>query len=109
MREKLPNHGQCLARIGKLPTNQHQQGKTEEEEDQPGESILDADHFVVGGENIFSQPNELVMLTCRAGAARRRMVIVMRLDRSGSVHFRRRLPPQYLERSAICKARNLQK
>src|SRR5437764_11274134 len=98
MREELPNHWQCLAGIGQLPPHQHHQGKPEEEEDQPGESVLDADHLVIGGENIFSPPPELVMLTCRAGAVRRWVLIVMRFDRSGSVHFRRRLPPQYLER-----------
>src|SRR5882724_7471957 len=98
MREELPNHWQCLARIGQLPPHQHHQGKTEEEEDQPGESILDADHFMVGGENIFSPPPELVMFTCRAGAVRRQMVafvlmliLAVRFERSGSVHFRRKL------------------
>src|SRR6266581_3888301 len=103
MREELPNHWQCLARIGQLPPHQHHQGKTEEEENQSGESVLDADHLVVGRENIFSPPPELVMLACHAGAVQRRVWIVMRFDRSGSVHFRRKLPPQYLERSAICK------
>src|SRR5258705_10925341 len=93
MREELPNHWQCLARIGQLPPHQHHQGKTEEEEDQPGESILDADHFMVGRENIFSPPSKLVMLTCGAGAVRRQVlafivmsILAVRLERSGSVH-----------------------
>src|SRR5713226_1759495 len=116
MREELPNHWQCLARIGQLPTHQHHQGKTEEQKKQPGESVLDADHFMVGGENIFSPPPELVMLTCRAGAVRRRVfafvlmsILAALFEGSGSVHFRRKLSLQYLEGSAICKARNLQK
>jgi hypothetical protein len=33
-----------------------------------------------------------------------RMWIVMRFDRSGRIHFRRKLSFQYLEGSAVCKA-----
>src|SRR6266568_9481237 len=106
MREKFANHRQRLAWIGQLPPHQHHQGKAEEEEDQPGESVLDADHLVIGGENIFSPPPELVMLACRAGAMRRRVlafvfmsILAVRFERSGSVHFRRKLSFQYLERS----------
>src|SRR5438067_7547820 len=104
MREELPNHWQCLAGIGQLPPHQHHQGKPEEEEDQPGESILDADHLVIGGENIFSPPPELVMLVFSAVRAWMRM----RFERSGSVHSGKSYRFQYLDRSAICKARNLQ-
>jgi hypothetical protein len=40
---------------------------------------------MVGGENVFSPPPELVMLV--AGVVR----IVMRFERSSGVHFRRKL------------------
>src|SRR6266480_1574059 len=102
MREKLPNHWQCLARIGQLPPHQHHQGKTEEQKKQPGESVLDADDFMVGGENVFSPPSEFVMIVVGLWIVMSRC----RGKRSGSVHFRRKLSFQYLERSAICKARN---
>ncbi len=82
MREKFANHRQRLAWIGQLPPHQHHQGKTEEEEDQSGESVLDADHLVIGGENIFSPPPKLVMLV----AGLMLMWMGMRLERSGSVH-----------------------
>jgi hypothetical protein len=104
MREELPNHWQCLARIGQLPAHQHHQGKTEEEEDQSGESVLDADHLVVGGENIFSPPPELMMLVFGVVL----LWMVMRFERSGTVHFKENLPPQYPDGSTICKARNLE-
>src|SRR5207249_11374172 len=100
-----------------LPSHQHHQGKTEEQKKQPGESVLDTDHFVVGGKNILSPPPQLVLLTCRAGAMRRRVLAFVRVwivvsrccgKRSGSVHFRRQLLFQYLERRAICKARNFE-
>src|SRR5438046_9713753 len=86
MRDPFADDRQCLARIGQLPPHQHHQGKTEEEEDQPGESILDADHLVVGGENIFSPPPELVMLMVGLVL----MWMGMRFDRSGSVRSEER-------------------
>src|SRR5437773_326115 len=115
MRKKLPDHWQFLARIGQLPSHQHHQGKTEEQKKQPGESVLDTDHFVVGGKNILPPPPKLVMFTCRAGAVRRRVLAFVRVwivmsrccgKRSGSVHLGEKLLFQYLERLAICKARN---
>src|SRR5437588_6830014 len=97
MRKPFANHWQRLTRISQLPPHQHHQGKTEEEENQARESVLDTDYFVVGRENIFSPPPELVMLmssivpvrlvmrfACRAGFWRRR-------NRSGSIHFKRKL------------------
>ena len=62
MREKFANHRQRLAWIGQLPPHQHHQGEAEEQKDQPAKPVLDPDDFVVGGENIFSPPPELVML-----------------------------------------------
>jgi hypothetical protein len=59
---------------------------------------------MVGGENIFSPPPELVMLM--PGLVLMRMG--MRFERSGSVHFRRKLSLQYLERGVICKVRNFE-
>src|SRR6266568_1351700 len=85
MREKFANHRQRLAWIGQLPPHQHHQGKTEEKEDQSGESVLDADYLVVGGENIFSPPPELVMFMF---GGVRVWIVMSRCcgKRSGSVH-----------------------
>src|SRR6266704_1316986 len=102
MREKLPNHWQCLARIGQLPPHQHDQGKTEEQKKQPGKSVLDADHLVIGGENIFSPPPELVMLMLGVLAVR----VGAGFERSGSIHFRKTLALEYRDRKAQCKAGN---
>jgi hypothetical protein len=33
-------------------------------------------------------------------------ILAVRFERSGTVHYRRKLSFQYLERSLICKARN---
>src|SRR5438876_12374701 len=101
MRKKLPNHWQFLARIGQLPPHQHHQRKTEEQKKQPGESVLDADDFVVGGKNILPPPPELVMFMF---AGVRVWIVMSRCcgKRSGSVHFRRKLLFQYLESHAIC-------
>jgi hypothetical protein len=63
---------------------------------------LDADDLVIGGENVFSPPSELMMFV--PGVVRVR--IVMRFERSGSVHFRRKLLFQYREANPHCKARN---
>jgi hypothetical protein len=49
-----------------LPAHQHHQGEAEEQKDQPAKPVLDPDDFVVGGENIFSPPPELMMLVFSA-------------------------------------------
>src|SRR5205085_3026497 len=63
------------------------QAKTEEQERQAAQTVLNPDHFVVGGKNVFSPKSELVMLVRRVV----RVWVVMRLNRCRSVHFRKKL------------------
>jgi hypothetical protein len=65
-----------------LPAHQHHQGEAEEQKDQPAKPVLDPDDFVVGGENIFSPPPELVMLMFGLML----MWMGVCFERSGSVH-----------------------
>src|SRR4029450_84072 len=81
--QQVSNHRPCLTGIGQLPAHQHHQAKAKEQKNQAAEPILNADHLMVGGENVFSPPPELMMLV--AGVVR--VWIVMRFERSGSVHF----------------------
>src|SRR5437773_7549263 len=87
MWQPFANDRQRLAGIRQLPAHQHHQAEAKEEEHQPAEAILNSDHFVVGGKNIFSPPSELVMLV--RGVVRMRFV--MGVNGSRSVHFRRKL------------------
>jgi hypothetical protein len=70
-----------------LPPHHHHQAESKEEEHQPAEAVLDSDHFVVGRKNVFSPPSELVVLMSSVMPVR----FVMRFNRSGSVHFRKKL------------------
>jgi hypothetical protein len=70
-----------------LPAHQHHQAEPKEEEHQAAKPVLDPDHFVVGGKDIFSPPPELVMLMSSVVRVR----FVMRFDRSGSVHLKKKL------------------
>jgi hypothetical protein len=45
-----------------LPSHQHHQTKSELHETERHEAVLDADGFVVGGENVFAPKARLVML-----------------------------------------------
>jgi hypothetical protein len=45
-----------------LPPHHHHQAKPKEEEHQAAKPVLDSDHFVVGGKNVFSPEPELMML-----------------------------------------------
>jgi hypothetical protein len=62
MREKFANYRQRLARISQLPAHQHHQTKAKEQEDESTKTVLNPNHLMVGGENVFSPPPELVML-----------------------------------------------
>jgi hypothetical protein len=73
-----------------LPAHQHHQAKAKEQKDQAAEPVLNADYLMIGGKNVFSPPPQLVMLV--AGVVR--VWIVMSFERSGSVHFRRKLSVQ---------------
>ena len=100
MREKFADHRQRLARVSQLPAHQHHQAKAKEQERETAKTVLNPDHFVVCGEDIFAPPTKLVVFMF----ASVRVWVVMRFDRSRRVHFRRKLSFQYLEGSAVCKA-----
>jgi hypothetical protein len=70
-----------------LPAHHHHQTKTEKQECQAAQAILNPDHFVVGRENVFTPKSELVMLVCRVVHVR----FVMGINGSRSVHFSREL------------------
>ena len=53
--ESVADHRQRLARIRQLPAHQHHQAKAEEEENQSGDAVLDADHLMIGREDVFPQ------------------------------------------------------
>jgi len=36
-----------------LPAHHHHQAKAEEQKEQTADAVLDADHFVIGGENVL--------------------------------------------------------
>jgi hypothetical protein len=48
------------------PAHQNHQTKSQEHERQSGQTALEADHFVVDGENVFTPKPELMMLAGRA-------------------------------------------
>src|SRR4030095_13528703 len=80
--------------------HQHHQAKPKEQERKSTKAVLNPDHLVVGGENVFSPETELVMLVFVVVC----VLVVMRFDRSRRIHFRRNLSFQYLKGSAVCKA-----
>ena len=61
MREKFADHWQRLAGISQLPAHQHHQAKAKEQEGETAKTVLNPDHFVIGGEDIFAPPTKLVM------------------------------------------------
>jgi len=87
MREKFTDQRQRLARISQLEAHQHHQAKAEEQERETAQTVLNSDHLMVGGENVFSPPPELVMLMSSVMPVR----FVMGFNRSGSVHFGKKL------------------
>ena len=58
----VADHRQRLSRIGQLPAHQHHQAKAEEQEDQPGDPVLDADHLVIGRDDVFFPEWQLVVV-----------------------------------------------
>src|SRR5437016_8568751 len=100
--QPFADHRQRLARISQLPSHHHHQAKPKEQERQAAQAILNSDHFVVGRENVFSPPSELVMLVCRVVRVR----FVMGVNGSRSVHFRRKLRWLISKEKPDCKARN---
>src|SRR5882757_5976135 len=100
MREKFADHRQRLTGVSQLPAHQHHQAKAEEQERESTKTVLDPDHLVVGGKNIFSPPTKLMVFVFASVC----VWIVMRFDRSRRIHFRRKLSFEYLKGSPVCKA-----
>ena len=50
------------ARVGELPAHQHHQGEAEEQEQQAGDGVLDADDLVIGGEDVLAPEAELLVM-----------------------------------------------
>jgi hypothetical protein len=101
MAEGISNQGQCLARISQLPAHHHHQAKAEEQKEQAADAVLDANHLVIGGENVPSPPSQLVVFV---------LVVVMGLRRcvrmGRGVHAKKIYRINYSKTKRVCKARN---
>ena len=64
-----------------LPAHQQHQEKPEQHEAQRDEAVLDADDFVVGGENVFAPETRLVVFV--SGRGRRAPMPCMPGSRNG--------------------------
>src|SRR6185503_20193807 len=63
---------QRLAGEGEVPAHQHHQAEAEEQEEQAGDGVLDADHLVIGGKDVVAPETERVMLVPGVVAVGRR-------------------------------------
>ena len=70
-----------LARMRNLPAHQQHQEKSEQQENQRREAVLDADDFVVGGKNVAAQKTRIMVLV---------PVLLVRMGRIG-LSIRRKL------------------
>src|SRR5439155_9182207 len=103
MAEGISDNGQRLARISQLPAHHHHQAKAEEQKEQTADAVLDADHLVIGGENVFTDEAELVVFVSVFVG----MVGFGRSVRMGSgVHAKKNLPHQLLKDKARLQSRN---
>src|SRR5438270_5626030 len=94
MPESVADDGQGMAGISQLPTHQHHQRETEEEENQPGNAVLDADDLVVGRDNVFPPERQLVVVVTvivvmRVAGGRRMRMFGLRSEARASVHKRK--------------------
>src|SRR5437773_631027 len=85
-KEKVPDQGDVLAWIRELPAHQHHEGKTEEEKNQAADSVLDADHLVVGRDNVFPPKRELVMIVPMVVVVGGMFGVRLRSEARGCVH-----------------------
>ena len=60
--ERVADHRQRLARIRQLPAHQHHEAEAEEQENQPGDAVLDPDHLVIGRDDVFSPEWKFVVI-----------------------------------------------
>ena len=77
------------ARIGQLPPHQHHQREAEEQEEQRGDRVLDADDLVIEREHVLAPEPELVVVMPVAVRVSVR-VLAARMN-AGFVHKRGRL------------------
>ncbi len=65
--EEVADERQRHARVSELPAHQHHQAKAEEQEQEAGDAVLDANDLVVSGENVLApEAKFLVMSFVRA-------------------------------------------
>ena len=60
--EELAEQRQRGARVGELPAHEHHQRKAEEEEQEAGDGVLDADDLVIGGKDVLAPEAELLVM-----------------------------------------------
>ena len=60
--KSAPMQRQRRARVGELPAHQHHQREAEEQEQQAGDGVLDADDLVVDGEDVLAPEAELLVM-----------------------------------------------
>ena len=60
--EERADQRQRHARVGELPAHEHHQRKAEEQEQEAGDGVLDADDLVVGGEDVLAPEAELLVM-----------------------------------------------
>jgi hypothetical protein len=60
--EQRPEQRQRAARVGELPAHQHHQREAEEQEQQAGDRVLDADDLVVGREDVRAPEAQLFVM-----------------------------------------------
>ncbi len=84
--EHVADHRQRLARIRQLPAHQHHQTKAEEQEDQPADPVLDADHLVIGRDDVLPPERKFVVIVPGIVLMRIVVGVRMRSEIRGSVH-----------------------
>ena len=60
--EEVADQRQRGARVGQVPAHQHHQREAEEQEQHAGDGVLDADHLVIGREDVLPPEAELLVM-----------------------------------------------
>ena len=79
------------AGIGQLPPHDHHQREAEEQEQQAGNRVLNADHLVIDREHVFPPEAELLVMLADRGRAHRCTCVLAAGMNAGLVHKRERL------------------
>src|SRR2546423_1756774 len=98
------NNRRHFARIGELPPHEHHQAKAHEQKDETADAVLDANHLMVGRKNVFTPKSELVVVVFVSRLVMM-SIFAVRVKRSGSVHFGKKLTVQYRKGKTHCKVR----